>query len=68
MLDRVNQQQKRRTHMGRIFPSEACCLGLVRASTIEIHEEWIEAVRHLKMQILAEHKRLVRYKSLAVHN
>jgi putative transposase len=61
MLERVNEEIKRRTHVVRIFPNEASCLRLIRALAIEIHEDWIEATRYLNMALLEEHKKLVRF-------
>ena len=58
MLERINQELKRRTHVIRIFPNEESCLRLVRALCVEIHEDWIEQHRYLNMQILREHKKL----------
>lgn len=57
MLERINQELKRRTLVVRIFPNAASCLRLVRALAIEIHEDWIEAIRYLNMELLEEHKR-----------
>jgi len=57
MLERLNEEIKRRTHVVRIFPHEASCLRLVRALTGEFHEEWIEATRYLNMSFLKEHKK-----------
>jgi len=57
MLERLNEEIKRRTHVIRIFPNEASCLRLVRALAVEIHENWIEAIRYLNMDLLQEHKR-----------
>ena len=57
MLERVNQEIKRRTHVVRIFPNEASCLRLVLALAVETHEEWLEGSRYLNMDILKEHKR-----------
>ena len=57
MLERLNEEIKRRTHVVRIFPNEASCLRLVRALAVEIHENWIEAIRYLNMDLLQEHKR-----------
>lgn len=59
MLERINQEIKRRTFVIRIFPNEASCLRLVRALTVEIHEDWIEQHRYLNMELLREHKKLV---------
>ena len=58
MLERINQELKRRTHVVRIFPNEASCLRLVRALCVEIHEDWIEQHRYLNMEFLREHKKL----------
>lgn len=57
MLERLNQELKRRTHVVRIFPDTASCLRLVRALAVEIHETWLEAIRYLNMAHLAEHKK-----------
>ena len=57
MLERLNQEIKRRTHIVRIFPNEASCLRLVRALAVETHEEWIEGTRYLNMDLLREHKK-----------
>ena len=57
MLERLNQEIKRRTHVVRIFPNAASCLRLVRALAVETHEGWIEATRYLDMQLLKEHKK-----------
>ena len=57
MLERLNQEIKRRTHVVRIFPSEASCLRLVRALAVEIHENWLEAIRYLNMEHYREHKK-----------
>jgi putative transposase len=57
MLERLNEELKRRTHVVRIFPNAASCLRLVRALAAEIHENWIEATRYLNMELLKEHKK-----------
>jgi len=57
MLERLNQEIKRRTHVVRIFPNAASCLRLVRALAVETHEEWIEGTRYLNMELLREHKK-----------
>lgn len=62
MLERLNQELKRRTHIVRIFPNEQSCLRLVRALAAEIHEEWMEATRYLDMDDLKEHKKLLHAK------
>lgn len=57
MLERLNQELKRRTHVVRIFPSAESCLRLVRALAVEMHENWLEATRYLNMEHLREHKK-----------
>ena len=57
MLERLNQELKRRTHVVRIFPHAESCLRLVRALAVEMHENWLEGTRYLNMQHLAEHKK-----------
>ncbi len=57
MLERLNQELKRRTHVIRIFPNEESCLRLIRALAVEIHEDWIEAHRYLNMEMLREQRK-----------
>jgi transposase-like protein len=57
VLERLNQELKRRTHVVRIFPNEASCLRLVRALAVEIHEDWLETHRYLNMEALAEQRK-----------
>lgn len=54
LLERLNQEFKRRTHIVRIFPDEPSCLRLIRALAVETHEEWIDANRYLNMEALRE--------------
>jgi putative transposase len=58
MLERVNEEIKRRTRVVRIFPNAESCLRLVRALAVETHENWLEANRYLNMDDLREHKKL----------
>ena len=57
LLERLNEEIKRRTLVVRIFPNVASCLRLVRALAVEMHENWIEAIRYLNMEFLKEHKK-----------
>jgi putative transposase len=57
MLERLNQELKRRTLVVRIFPNAASCLRLVRALAAETHEGWLEATRYLNMEHLKERKK-----------
>jgi putative transposase len=55
LLERFNQELKRRTHVVRIFPNEQSCLRLIRALASEQHEEWLDGPVYLDMQPLREH-------------
>jgi putative transposase len=57
MLERLNQELKRRTHVVRIFPNAESCLRLVRALAVETHENSLEGTRYLNMDHLTEHKK-----------
>ena len=54
MLERLNQELKRRTLVVRIFPNEESCLRLIRALAAEVHEDWLEDHRYLNMEALKE--------------
>lgn len=54
LLERFNQEIKRRTLVVRIFPNEASCLRLIRAIAAETHEEWMEGGRYLNMDLFKE--------------
>ncbi len=55
LLERFNQELKRRTHVVRIFPNEQSCLRLIRALASEQHEEWLDGPVYLDRQPLREH-------------
>ena len=44
MLERLNEEIKRRTLVVRIFPNAESCLRLIRALATESHENWIEEI------------------------
>jgi len=54
LLERLNQEIKRRTLLVRIFPDEASCLRLVQALAVETHEEWVDENRYLNMDLLRD--------------
>ena len=58
LLERFNEEIKRRTRVVRISPNKASCLRLIRALAAETHEDWLEANRYLNMELLKEHKKL----------
>lgn len=57
MLERFNEEIKRRTYVLRIFPNAESCLRLVRSLAVETHENWLEANRYLNMGDLKELKK-----------
>lgn len=57
MLERLNEEIKRRTRVVRIFPNTDSCLRLIRALCVETHETWLEDSRYLNMMLLAEQKK-----------
>jgi transposase-like protein len=52
MLERLNEEIRRRTYVVRIFPNSEACRRLVRALAVETHENWLEAHRYLNMNDL----------------
>lgn len=56
LIERLNQEIKRRSQIVRIFPNSESCLRLVTALGVEIHENW-QDTRYLDMKLLKEHKR-----------
>lgn len=40
LVERLNEEIRRRTRVARLFPNEASCLRLVTAITMEIAEDW----------------------------
>jgi hypothetical protein len=60
LLDRLNEEIRRRTYVVRILPNAESCLRLVRALTVERHEAWLEDHRHLNMDLPKEHKEALR--------
>jgi putative transposase len=57
LLERLNEEIKRRTRVVRIFPNEASCLRLVRALCAEVHETWLKDSRYIDMSLLMEQKK-----------
>ena len=57
MLERLNEEIRRRTQVVRIFPNTESCLRLVRALAVETNENWMEANRYINMDDLREHKK-----------
>lgn len=57
LLERFNEEIRRRTYVVRVFPNVESALRLVRALAAEQHEEWQEGSRYLNMQLLVEQKK-----------
>ena len=51
MLERLNEEIKRRTRVISIFPNEASCIRLVSALAMEKNEEWMER-KYLEMNAM----------------
>lgn len=45
LVERLNEEIRRRTRVARLFPNEAACLRLVSAVLMELSEEWQTAER-----------------------
>ncbi len=50
IVERLNEEVKRRTRVARLFPNEASCERLVTAVVSEIHDEWISGKRYLTLE------------------
>lgn len=57
LLERLNEEIKRRTRVVRIFPNPPSCLRLVRALCAETHEAWLEDNRYINMDLLKEQRK-----------
>jgi transposase-like protein len=57
MLERLNEEIRRRTRIVRIFPNLESCLRLMRALAVEMYEGWLEASRYLNMDLPRERKK-----------
>ena len=50
MVERLNEEVKRRTRVARLFPNEASCERLVTAVVAEIHDEWMSGKKYITME------------------
>jgi hypothetical protein len=50
VLERLNQEIKRRTRVARVFPNDASCLRLISALLMETSETWQTGHRYLRME------------------
>jgi len=49
MLERQNQELKRRTRVIRVFPHEQSCLRLVATLLMETNQDWMDRI-YLRME------------------
>jgi len=54
MIERVNQELKRRTLVVRIFPNVRACLRMCGTLCMEYSEEWLTGKRYLTMENLTK--------------
>lgn len=50
VVERLNEEVKRRTRVARLFPNEASCERLVTAVVAEIHEDWISGKKYMTFE------------------
>ncbi len=48
VVERLNQEIKRRTKVARLFPHEASCERLVASIAIGLNEDWVSDKRHIR--------------------
>ena len=53
MLERYNEELRRRTRVVRIFPNAESCLRLILALAAETHERWLTGQRYLYGRVSA---------------
>ena len=54
LIERMNQELKRRSNVVGVFPNEASCLRLLSAVALEIHENWLTGRRFFSEDILTD--------------
>jgi transposase-like protein len=50
VVERINQEQKRRTRVARLFPSVTSCERLVVTIAMRIHEEWASGKKYMEIE------------------
>ena len=60
MIERLNEELRRRSRVIRIFPNEASCLRLIGSLCMEYSEEWENGRRYLDMDLLKEREEILR--------
>ena len=51
IIERMNQEQKRRTRIVRLFPSVESCERLVIRIAMDIHEEWVSGKKYMEVEL-----------------
>lgn len=54
MIERLNEELRRRSRVIRIFPNEASCVRMMGSLCMEYSEEWFSGKRYLDMDLLKE--------------
>jgi transposase-like protein len=54
MIERVNQEPKRRSKVVRIFPNPSSCVRLFSALLKQWHEDWVTGKKYLDMELFTE--------------
>lgn len=57
MLERLNEEIRRGSHVVRIFPIQTPAAASFERWPSRPHKNWLEAHRHLNMNDLKEHKK-----------
>lgn len=50
VLERINQEQKKRTRVARLFPNIESCERLVIRIAMDIHEDWMSGKKYLTLE------------------
>jgi len=54
LIERMNQELKRRSNVVGVFPNEGACLRLLSAVALEIHEGWLAGRRYFSEEVLTD--------------
>jgi transposase-like protein len=58
MLERLNEEIRKRADMVRVFPNVESCMRVMRALAVETHENWMAATNCLNMDELREYRKM----------
>lgn len=57
VIERINEEFKRRALVIRIFPNPESCLRIIRAVSVELQESWMERSQYINMLYYKEMKK-----------